>query len=97
MRGRNKSRTRTGITKKDTKKKKKTVCRPSTRKPKSAGATDKRLKTLESSRIEQHGIGSETPKIDAERYGRGKRRSGQIVDYRKLNEGDEGNEETDRS
>ena len=97
MRGRNKSRTSAGVTKKDTKKKKKTVCRSSTRKPKSASVTDKRPKTLESSRKERHGIRSEAPKIDAERYGRGKRRSNLIVDYRKLNEGDEGDEEAETS
>ena len=73
------------------------MCRSSTRKPKSASVTDKRPKTLESSRKERHGIGSEAPKIDAERYGRGKRCSNLIVDYRKLNEGDEGDEEAETS
>ena len=62
-----------------------------------SSVVDKRPKTLESSRKERHGIGSEAPKIDAERYGRGKRRSNLVVDYRKLNEGDEGDEEAEIS
>ena len=95
VRGRNKSRTSANVTKKDTKKTKKTVCRSSNRKPKSASATDKRSKTLESSRKERYGIGSAAPTLDAERYGRGKRRSNLIIDYRKLNEGDEGDEEAE--
>ena len=94
VRGRGKSRASADITK-DTKKKKKMVCRSSNRKPQSVSSIDKRPKTLESSRKERYGIGSIAPKIDAERYGRGKRRSGQIVDYRKLNEGDEGDEQTE--
>ena len=94
-RGRGRGSACAGDTKKDTKKQKKTVCRSSSRKSQSASSTDKRPKTLESSRKEWYGIGSTSTKVDAEKYGRGKRRSGQIVDYRKLNEGDEGDEQTE--
>ena len=92
-RGRGGVRARAGITKKDTKKK--TVCRSSNKKAQSASPTDKRPQTLESSRKERFGIGNKSTKFDAEKYGRGKRRRGQIVDYRKLNEGDEGDEQTE--
>ena len=79
------------MTNKDTKKK--TVCRSSNKKAQSASPIDKRPQTLESSRKERFGIGNKSIKVDAEKYGRGKRRRGQIVDYRKLNEGDEGDEQ----
>ena len=46
-------------------------------------------------RKERFGIGNKSTKFDTEKYGRGKRRRGQIVDYRKLNEGDEGDEQTE--
>ena len=82
-----------GITKKDTKKK--TVCRSSNKKAQSASPTDKHPQTLESSRKERFGIGNKSTKLDAEKYGRGKRRRGQIVDYHKLNKGDEGDERTE--
>ena len=92
-RGRGRARARIGTTKKDTKKK--TVCRSSNKKAQSASPIDKRPQTLESSRKERFGIGNKSTKFDAEKYGRGKRRRGQIVDYRKLNEGDEGDEQTE--
>ena len=68
----------------------KRLCRSSNKKLQSASSIDKRPKTLESSRKERFGIGNKSTKVDAEKYGRGKRRRGQTVDYRKLNEGDEG-------
>ena len=92
-RGRGRSRARAGITNKETKKK--TVCRSSNKKAQSASPTDKRPQTLESSRRERFGIGNKSTKVDAEKYGRGKRRRGQIVDYRKLNEGEDGDEQTE--
>ena len=92
-RGGGRVRARTGITKKD--KKKKTMCRSSNKKVQSASLIDKRPQTLESSRKERFGIGNKSTKFDAEKYGRGKRQRGQIVDYRKLNEGDEGDEQTE--
>ena len=92
-RGRGRARVRVGITKKDTKKK--TVCRSSNKKAQSTSPIDKRPQTLESSRKERFGIGIKSIKLDAEKYGRGKRRRGQSVDYRKLNEGDEGDEQTE--
>ena len=91
--GRGRSRARAGITNKETKKK--TVCRSSNKKAQSASPTGKRPQTLESSRRERFGTGNKSTKVDAEKYGRGKRRRGQIVDYRKLNEGDEGDEQTE--
>ena len=90
-RGRGRSRAGAGITNKVTKKK--TVCRSSNKKAQSASPTGKRPQTLESSRRECFGIGNKSTKVDAEKYGRGKQRRGQIVDYRKLNEGDEGDEQ----
>ena len=90
---RGRSRACAGITNKDTKKK--TVCRTSNKKVQSASPIDKCPQTLESSRRECYGIGNKSTKVDAEKYGRGKRRRGQIVDYRKLNEGDEGDEQTE--
>ena len=92
-RGRGRVHARAGITKKDTKKK--TVCRSSNKKAQSASPIDKRPQTLESSRKERFGIGNKSTKFDAEKYGRGERRRGQIIDYRKLNEGDEGDEQTE--
>ena len=92
-RGRGRSRARAGITNKDTKKM--TVCRTSNKKAQSASPIDKCQQTLESSRRECFGIGNKSTKVDAEKYGRGKRRRGQIVDYRKLNEGDGGDEQTE--
>ena len=73
----------------------KRLCRSSNKKAQSASPIDKRPQTLESSRKERFGIGNKSTKLDAEKYGRGKRRRGQIVDYRKLNEGDEGDEQTE--
>ena len=95
VRGRNKNRTSADVTKKDTKKATKTVCRSSNRKAKSASVSDKHSKTLESSRKERYGIGGVAHILDAERYGRGKRRSNLIIDYRKLNEGDGEEEESE--
>ena len=91
LRGRGRARARVGITKKDTKKK--TVCRSSNKKEQSASPIDKHPQTLELSRKECFGIGNKSTKFDAEKYGRGKQRRGQIVDYHKLNEGDEGDEQ----
>ena len=82
-------------TKKSTKEKKKTVCRSSSKKSRSTTSTDKRPKTLESCRKERYGIGKISAKIDPKRYGRGKQCSGQVVDYCKLNEGDEGDVQTE--
>ena len=93
LRGRGRSRARAGITKNEIKKK--TVCRSSNKKVQSASPTGKCPQTLESSRRERFGIGNKSTKVDAEKYGRGKRRRGQIVDYHKLNEGDEGDEQTE--
>ena len=87
-RGRGRGRARAGNTKKDTRKK--TVCRSSNRKQQSTSSTDKRPKTLESARKERYGIGNKSINVNVEKYGRGKRRSGQTVDYRKLNKGNEG-------
>ena len=69
--GRGRVRARTGITKKDTKKK--TVCRSSNKKVQSASPIDKHPQTLESSRKERFGIGNKSTKFDTEKYGRGKR------------------------
>ena len=69
------------------------MCRSLNKKAQNASPIDKRPKTLESSRKECFGICNKSTKFDAEKYGRGKRRRGQIVDYRKLNEGDEGDEQ----
>ena len=93
LRGMGRSSARAGITNKETKKK--TVCRSSNKKVQSASPTDKRPQTLESSRRECFGIGNKSTKVDAEKYGGGKRRRGEIVDYRRLNEGDEGDEQTE--
>ena len=79
-------------TKKDTKKK--TVCRTMNKKSQGASLTNKRPQTLESSRKEHFGIANKPTKVDAEKYGRGKRCRGQSVDYRKLNEGDDQTELT---
>ena len=79
-------------TKKDTKKK--TVCRTTNKKSQGASLTNKRPQTLESSRKEHFGIANKPTKVDAEKYGRGKRCRGQSVDYRKLNEGDDQTELT---
>ena len=78
--GRGRAHAGVGITKKDTKKK--TVCRSSNKKAQSASPVNKHPQTLESSRKERYGIGNKSTKFDAEKYGRGKRRRGQIVDYR---------------
>ena len=69
-RGRGRARVRVGVTKKDTKKK--TVCRSSNKKAQGTSPIDKRPQTLESSRKERFGIGINTIKLDAEKYGRGK-------------------------
>ena len=93
LRVRGRARVRVGITKKDTKKK--TVCRSSNKKAQSTSPIDKHPQTLESSSKERFGIGIKSMKLDAEKYGRGKRRRGQSVDYRKLNKGDEGDEQAE--
>ena len=90
-RGRGKARVRVG----STKTKKKTVCRSSNKNVQSISPIDKCPQTLECPRKERFGIGIKPTKLDAEKYGRGKRRRGQSVDYRKLNEGDEGDEQTE--
>ena len=46
-------------------------------------------------RKERFGIVNKPTKVDAEKYGRGKRCRGQSFDYRKLNEGDEGDYQTE--
>ena len=85
---RSKGRVRTGNSRKKTKTK--TVCRSSNRKSQNVSSTNKHSQTLASSRKERFGVSnSPSLKDDAEKYGRGKRRRGQAVDYRKLNEGDE--------
>ena len=89
--GRGKARIHVG----STKTKKKTVCRSSIKNVQSISLTDEHPQTLESSRKECFGIGIKPTKLDAEKYGRGKRRRGKSVDYRKLNEGDEGDEQTE--
>ena len=89
--GRGKARVRVG----STKTKKKTVCRSWNKNVQSISLIDKRPQTLESSRKERFGIGIKPTKLDADKYGRGKRQRGESVDYRKLNEGDKGYELTE--
>ena len=70
--------------------KKKTVCRSSNKKSQSVSPVGKHSQTLKSARKERFGIGSESlAEVDVEKYGRGKRRKGQTIDYLKLNEGEE--------
>ena len=66
------------------------MCRSSNKKSQSVSPVDKRSQTLESARKERFGIGSKSlAEVDVEKYGRGKRRKGQTIDYLKLNEGEE--------
>ena len=75
--------------------KKKTVCRSTGKKSKSVKPVGKNSQTLESARKECYGvINKSLATIDVEKYGRGKRRRGQTIDYQKLNEGDEDIEST---
>ena len=70
--------------------KKKTVCRSSNKKSQSVSPVGKRSQTLKSARKERFGICSKSlAEVDVEKYGRGKRRKGQTIDYLKLNEGEE--------
>ena len=70
--------------------KKKTVCRSSNKKSQSVSPVGKRSQTLKSARKECFGIGSKSlAEVDVEKYGRGKQRKGQTIDYLKLNEGEE--------
>ena len=71
LRGRGRARVHVGITRKDTKKN--TVCRSSNKKVQSTSPIYKCPQTLESSRKERFGIGIKSIKLDAEKYGRGKR------------------------
>ena len=87
-RGRSRGRGRGGNTRMTTKKK--TVCRSSNKKSQSVSPVGKRSQTLKSARKECFGIGSKSlAEVDVEKYGRGKRRKGQTIDYLKLNEGEE--------
>ena len=86
--GRSRGRGRGGNTRTTTKKK--IVCRSSNKKSQSVSPVGKRSQTLESARKECFGIGSKSlAKVDVEKYGRGKQRKGQTIDYLKLNEGEE--------
>ena len=86
--GRSRGRGRSGNTRTTTKKK--TVCRSSNKKSQSVSPVGKRSQTLKSARKEHFGIGSKSlAEVDVEKYGRGKRRKGQTIDYLKLNEGEE--------
>ena len=86
--GRSRGRGRGGNTR--TTIKKKTVCRSSNKKSQSVSPVGKSSQTLKSARKERFGIGSKSlAEVDVEKYGRGKRRKGQTIDYLKLNEGEE--------
>ena len=88
MRGRGRGRRRGSKTRMSSKKK--TVCRSSNKKSQSVSPVGKRSQTLKSARKERFGIGSESlTEVDVEKYGRGKRRKGQTIDYLKLNDGEE--------
>ena len=70
--------------------KKKTVCRSSNKKSQSVSPVGKHSQTLKSARKECFGIGRKSlVEVDVEKYGRGKRRKGQTIDYLKLNDGEE--------
>ena len=70
--------------------KKKTVCRSSNKKSQSVSPVVKHSQTLKSARKERFGIGGKSlVEVDVEKYGRGKRRKGQAIDYLKLNDGEE--------
>ena len=86
--GRSKGRGRGSNTRTTTKKK--TVCRSKTKKSQSVSPVGKHSQTLKSARKERFGIGSKSlAEVDVEKYGRGKRRKGQTIDYLKLNDGEE--------
>ena len=56
----------------------------------SVSSVGKHSQTLKSARKERFGIGSKSlAEVDVEKYGRGKRRKGQTIDYLKLNDGEE--------
>ena len=75
--------------------KKKAISRSTGKKSKSAKPAGKSSQTLESVRKERYGIVNKSlAKIDVEKYGRGKRKRDQIIDYQKLNEGDDDIEST---
>ena len=87
-RGRSRGRGRGSNTRMTTKKK--TVCRSSNKKSQSVSPVGKHSQTLKSARKERFGIGSKSlAEVDVEKYGRGKRRKGQTIDYLKLNDGEE--------
>ena len=70
--------------------KKKTVCRSSNKKSQSVSPVVKHSQTLKSARKECFGIGGKSlVEVDVEKYGRGKRRKGQAIDYLKLNDREE--------
>ena len=88
LRGRSRGRGRGSSTRTTTKKK--TVCRSSNKKSQSVSPVGKHSQTLKSARKERFGIGSKSlAEVDVEKYGRGKRRKGQTIDYLKLNDGEE--------
>ena len=70
--------------------KRKTVCRSPNKKSQSVSPVGKHSQTLKSARKERFGIGSKSlAEVDVEKYGRGKRRKGQTIDYLKLNDAEE--------
>ena len=87
VRGKNRGRGRGKSTRVSTKK---TVCRSASKKAKHTPVPVKRSRTLESTRRERYGVGSKgapSEDPDLNKYGRGKCRRGQDIDYSKLNEG----------
>ena len=68
---------------------KKTVCRSTNRKSHSPAGTAKHPQTLASARKERYGVGNKStaPGLDLDKYGRGKRKRGPDINYSKLNEG----------
>ena len=93
LRGRGKGRGRGSNTRMTTKKK--TVCRTPHKKSQSVSQVVKHSQTLKSARKECFGIGGiSLVEVDVEKYGRGKRKKGQAIDYLKLNDGEEDLEST---